>query len=173
MIFNNISNFENVSNYLPLLNAIIITDLIVLSRVVFKQIKIKSLNEWYNKYGLSAILTDVLSIMIGIIITRLIYPFIFKKFNIFLFCFLAVIIQITHDLIFAYFFNKIPIRYSQILDTFKKYAKEVGYTILIADALMIISSIFIGSLLSNLSLNKNIIILIILLYISPYLLYSI
>ena len=173
MIFKNISNFSNINDYLPILNAIIITDMFVLSRVVLKQIKINSLNEWYNKYGLSAILTDVLSIMIGIILTRFFYPFIFKQFNIILFCILAVIIQVTHDLIFAYYFNIIPMGKSRILDTFKKYGKEVGYTIIFADSLMIISSILIGSLLCNLSLNLNIFLLIVLLYIIPYLLYSI
>jgi hypothetical protein len=173
MFFNNISNFSNTSNYLPILNAIIITDLFVLSRVVFRQINIKSLNEWYNKYGLSAVLTDVLSIMIGIIITRFLYPFIFNKFNIILFCILAVCIQVTHDLLFAVLFNVIPKGYSKMLDTFKKYGKEVGFTILIADGLMMISSILLGSFLNNLNFNTNIVLLIILLYITPYFLYSI
>ena len=173
MIIKDISNFYNISNYLPILNAILITDMFILTRVVFRQIKIKSLNEWYNKYGLSAVLTDVLSIMIGIILTRFIYPFCFKKFNLLLFCVLAVIIQVTHDLTFAYFFNIIPLGKSRMLDTFKRYSKEVGFTILVADAMMMISSIIIGSLLCNLSININIILLIVLLYIIPYLLYSI
>jgi uncharacterized protein YacL len=173
MIFKNISNFSNVNDYLPILNAIIITDLFVLTRVVFRQIKIKSLNEWYNKYNLSAVLTDVLSIMIGIILTRYIYNFIFKNFNIIYFCILSVCIQVTHDILFAFMFNSIPIGRSAMLDTFKKYAKEVGFTILVADALMMISSIIIGSILANLSLNTNLIILIILLYITPYFIYSI
>ena len=173
MLFQNISNFYNISNYLPILNAILITDMFVILRVVFKQIKIKSLNEWYNKYGLSAIITDVLSIMIGIIIARYLYTIFFKQFNIFYFCILAVTIQVTHDLLFANFFNTIPIGKSSMLDTFKKYAKEVGFTIIIADAMMIISSIILASLLCNLSYNMNIIILIVLLYVIPYLLYSI
>jgi len=173
MIFNNISDFNNINNYLPILNAIIITDLFVLYRVVSKQIKIKSLLEWYNKFGLLAIIADVLSIMIGIIIARFIYSLLFKKFNIVLFCFVAVLVQLLHDISFAYLFNSISYGKSLILDVFKRYGKEVGYIILLADASMIISSIIIGSLLSNLSLNINIIILIILLYILPYLLYSI
>lgn len=173
MIINNISTFSNTTNYLPILNAIIITDLFVLSRVVFRKINIKSLNEWYNKYGLSAVLTDVLSIMIGIIITRFLYPLIFNKFSIILFCILAVCIQVTHDLLFAYLFNLVPKGYSKMLDTFKKYGKEVGFTILIADGLMMISSILIGTYLNNLNFNTNLVLLIVLLYITPYFLYSI
>ena len=59
-----------------------------------------------------------------------------------------------------------------MFDTFKDYAKELGFIILLADATMIISSILLGSLLASLSLNSNIVILIVLLYIIPYMLYS-
>jgi hypothetical protein len=173
MIFNNISNFYDVSNYLPLLNGIIITDLFVLGNVVFKNIKSKYLIEWYKKYDILAIIADVLSIMIGIIIARFFYTLLFKKFNILLFCGLAISIQLLHDLLFAFLFNLIPRGKSNILNTFKDYGKELGFIILLADASMIISSIVLGSLLSLLSLNTNIIILIILIYITPYLLYSI
>jgi hypothetical protein len=173
MIFNNISNFYDVSNYLPILNGIFITDLFVLGNVVFKKIKSKYLIEWYKKYGLLAIIADVLSIMIGIIIARFIYTFFFKKFNILLFCCLAVSIQLLHDILFAFIFNLIPRGKSNILDTFKDYGNELGFIILFADASMIISSILLGSLLSSFSLNTNIILLISLIYISPYLLYSI
>ena len=173
MNFNNISNFNDISNYLPILNGIIITDLFVLGCVVFKKIKSKYLLEWYKKYGLLAIIADVLSIMIGIIIARFIYTFLFKNFNIFWFCFIAVSIQIIHDLLFAIIFNLIPRGKSNIFDTFKDYGKELGFVILFADSSMIISSILLGSLLSFLSLNTNIILLIVLLYLIPYLLYSI
>ena len=173
MFFNNISDFNNVSNYLPILNGIIITDLFVLGNVVLKKIKSSFLIEWYKKYDILAIMADVLSIMIGIIIARFLYSFLFKKFNIFLFCCLAVSIQLFHDILFVFLFNIIPRGKSNILDTFKDYGKELGFIILFADASMVISSILLGSLLSNLSLNANIILLIILLYITPYLLYSI
>lgn len=172
MFFQDISNFNDISNYLPILNAIIITDLYVLGRVVFKQLNSKYLIEWYKKYGILAIMADVLSIMIGIIITRFLYPFLFKKFNIILFCCLAVSFQILHDLLFSVMFISIPRGKSNIIDTFKDYANELGFIILLADALMIISSILLGSLLSSLSLNLNIVLLIVLLYIIPYMLYS-
>lgn len=173
MFFNNISNFNDISNYLPILNGIIITDLFVLGNVVLKKIKSKYLVEWYKKYGILAIIADVLSIMIGIIIARFLYSFLFNKFNIFLFCCLAVSIQLLHDVLFGFVFNIIPRGKSIIFDTFKDYGNELGFIILFADASMVISSILLGSLLSSLTLNTNIILLIILLYITPYLLYSI
>jgi hypothetical protein len=67
----------------------------------------------------------------------------------------------------------IPRNKSSILDIFKDYGKEVGFTILFVDSLMMISTIIIGSFLATLNLNSIIVILIISLYILPYLLYSI
>ena len=50
---NDISNFYNINNYLPILNGAIITDLGVILLVILGYIKSKTLREWYNKYGLS------------------------------------------------------------------------------------------------------------------------
>ena len=173
MLFKNISNFSNTTDYVAILSGAIITDLIVILRVVLGQIKSRSLTTWYKKYGLAGVLADVLSIMIGIIITRYLYFFVFTKYSLLFFCGLAVVVQLTHDLLFAFLFNSIPRGKSDILDTFKDYAKEFGLVILLADAAMIVSTILIGSALANMSLNANIIVLIVSLYLVPYFLYSI
>jgi len=173
MIFQNISTFSNIHDYLPIVNGAIITDLVVILRVVLGQIKSKSLTSWYKKYGIAGVLADVLSITIGVIITRFIYPFIFTKYSLITFIGLAVIVQLIHDLLFAQLFYSIPRGKSEILDTFKDYATEFGPVILLADAAMIISTILIGSFLSTQSINTNIIVLLVILYLVPYFIYSI
>jgi hypothetical protein len=172
-MFKNLSKFDEVGDYLPIISAALIIDMIVLLRIVFGYINIRSLNEWYNRFGLLAVIADVLSIVIGIIIARFLYSFIFKEYSLILFLLLTVFVQIIHDLSFAALFNSIPRNKSSILDVFKDYAKEVGVTILFADALMMISTILLGSYLATLKPNNNIIIFIISLYILPYLLYSV
>jgi len=169
----NLTSSSNIADYLPLLNGAIITDLIVIGRVVLGLLKSKTLTSWYNLYGLSGVLADVLSIMIGIIIAAFIYGFIFKKYSLLNFIIVAVIVQVCHDLLFSVFFRGVPRGSSRILDTFKDYANELGFRILIADALMIISTILLGTLFTKLSTNANIIILIVSLYLVPYFLYSI
>ena len=160
-------------NYLNILNAAIITDLTVIFLLIEGYIKSNALKQWYRKYNLSAVIADVLILVIGIIITQLIYPYLFSSYSLGLFIIIAVIVQICHDLSFAYLFNMIPRGKSQILDTFKDYAKEKGLNILWADALMIISTVLIATYLSTLSTNSNIITLILDVYCIPYLLYSI
>jgi hypothetical protein len=173
MFFYDISNFSNTEDYLPLFNAALITDLIVLLRVALGQIQSKSLTEWYKKYGLAAVLADVLSILIGIIIARFIYPYFYNKFSLFSFLIVVVAVQWIHDLSFAKLFNSISTGKSAIIDTFKDYAKEFGIVILFADSAMMISTVLLGSLLATLDTNTNIIILVIFAYILPYLLYSV
>ena len=109
----NIANFHNINDYLPLLNAVIITDLFVIFLLNVKIIKSNVLREWYYQYNLSAVIADVLIIMIGLIITRAIYYYIFKSFSIIKFIFLSVIVQIIHDILFYVFlvmYRKVQIR---------------------------------------------------------------
>lgn len=67
-------------NYLNILNAAIITDLTVIFLLIAGYIKSNALKQWYRKYNLSAVIADVLILVIGIIITQLIYPYLFSKF---------------------------------------------------------------------------------------------
>ena len=160
-------------NYLSILNGALIVDAFVILRVVLKQIKSKSLTEWYKKYGICSVIMDVLSIVIGILIATFIYPFLFTSYSLVYFLILAVVVQILHDLLFTVLFNLIPRGKSQIMDTFKDYGKEFGAIILVADALMIIFTIIIANFLSLQSFNTNMITCIVICYIIPYLLYSI
>jgi hypothetical protein len=173
MFFQDISDFYDINDYLPILNATIIVDLFVIYRLAFGTLRSETLRTWYKKFELGAFIADILSIFIGIIITRFIYTKFMKKWSIFYFLILAVLVQLIHDNLFALFFNNVPRGISSVLDVFKDYAKEMGSQILVADALMVTFASIFASLLSNLDVNTNIVLLIILCYVTPYLLYSV
>jgi hypothetical protein len=168
----NIANFHNVNDYLSLLNAVIITDLFVIFLLNVKIIKSNVLRKWYYQYNLSAVIADVLIIMIGLIITRAIYYYIFTSFSIIKFIFLSVIVQIIHDILFYVFFSNVPKGTNKMLDTFKEYATEVSYRAILSDSCMMIMSCLIAYYLVNQSTNVNIITLIVIMYLLPYLLYN-
>jgi hypothetical protein len=172
--FKNISNFNNVSDLLPILNGAIITDIIVILLLVFGYIDSKVLKEWYTKYHINAVIADVLIIVIGIIITRKLYPIIFgtSNFNLIYFIILAVIIQVIHDIVFYIFFTNIQRGSNKMIDTFKDYAKENSYKAIIADSLMMISTSLIASFLASQNTNTNVIVLVLIIYIVPYLIYT-
>ena len=171
-MFNNIANFNNVSDYLPLFTAVLITDLFVILLLNIKIIKSQVLRQWYLQYNLSAVIADVLIILIGLIITRAIYYYIFETFSLLKFIILAVAVQITHDILFYIFFSNIPRGVNKMIDTFKDYANDVSYKAILADSGMMIMSCLIASYLANKNTNINIIVLISFLYLLPYLLYN-
>ena len=171
-MFKNIANFNNTSDYLPLFTAVLITDLFVITLLNSRVIKSKVLKEWYSQYNLSAVIADLLIILIGLIITRFIYYYIFETFSIVKFILLAIIVQITHDILFYIIFSNIPRGFNKMLDTFKDYGKEVSYKAIFADSGMMIMSCLISFYLVNKNLNTNIIILILVLYLLPYFLYN-
>ena len=167
-----IYNFNNVSDYLPILNSVIITDIFVIILLISGLIKSKILENWYKTLTLSAVIADVLIIVIGIILTRFFYPHIFSKYTLVKFLILAVVIQITHDIFFYLFSKSVKRGKSRILDIFKDYGKEKGFGAIVADSLMIISSILIATYLKGKTLNANIIILIFSVYLVPYMIYT-
>jgi uncharacterized protein YacL len=170
----NISNFSNVRDLLPILNGAIITDLFVVYLLLSKSIRTKTLETWYRKFQLGAFMADVLSLVIGVIIARFVYTYLKLKWSLALFLLVVVIVQLIHDLSFYQFFSNMPRGLSTVLDVFSDYAKENGYIILFADAGMMISTVLIASiLLSNVSVNLNIVLLIVLMYITPYFVYSV
>ena len=168
----NIANFNNTNDYLPLFNAVLITDLFVILLLNLKVIKSKVLRQWYSQYNLSAVIADVLIILIMLIIARAIYYYIFDTFSILNFIILAVMLQISHDVLFYYFFSNVPRGVNKMLDTFKDYAKDVSFYAILADSGMMIMSSLIAYYLVNKSTNTNIIVLISFIYLLPYLLYN-
>lgn len=169
----NIVSFSNTSDYLPILNGVIITDLIVITLLLFGLIHSTVLQSWYRIYGLGAVIADVLIIVLGIIFARFIYPYIFKDYSLLKFLGLVVVIQIIHDILFYGLAKAIPRGASRILDVFKDYGKEVGVKAIASDSAMMVSSVLIATLLKEQTLNTNIIVLILATYLVPYMIHSI
>ena len=172
MVFSDISKFNNTHDYLPLFNGVLFTDLFVILLSNAKVIDSRVLREWYESYNLSAVVADVLVIFIGLIIVRALYYYIFTEFSILKFITLALIVQFIHDMLFYAFFKSVPRGMNRMLDTFKDYANEVSYKAILADGGMMVMAVIIGSYLAGKNLNTNIIVLIALLYVLPYLLYN-
>jgi len=167
-MFTDISKFNNVNDYLPILNGCINADLIIIFLLNHDILKSKLLNIWYKKYQLSAVIADILILVIGIILTRFFYKYFFSSFSILKFTGLAVIIQIIHDILFYYFFKSIPTGYNSMLDFFKEYAKEVKGLAILGDSFMMIMSCLLSSYFATFSLNSNLIFLILSVYSLPY-----
>jgi hypothetical protein len=170
-MFKDISRFNNINDYLPIITAILIVDFIgiVLS---YSNMLGKYLRIWYQQFLLSAVLADVLVIFIVVIIARMIYYYIFDTFSIINFILVMLVIQITHDILFYLMISIIPRGSNKMIDLFKDYADEVSYKAIIGDSIMIIATGLIASYLANFDANVNIIILAVFVYLLQYILHT-
>lgn len=173
-MFADISKFSRISDYLPILNGAILADILIIGALFYTNLfKSSQLERWYNNYGLSAVIADVLILVIGIIIARALYSRIFgENFSIIAFVLLVVGIQIIHDVLFYALFQAVPVGKNKMLDLFKDYAKEVKGGAIVGDSIMIVIATLAASLLAGVSLNTNIITLIGLTYVLPYVLHT-
>jgi hypothetical protein len=167
-LIKDISNFNNVNDYLPILNGCINADLIIIFLVFHNIFKSNYLKKWYHKYQLSAVIADVLILVIGIVIARFLYKFLFSTFSLWKFTALAICIQIIHDILFYWLFSSLPYGYNEMLDFFKEYANEVGVGAILGDSFMMALSCLLSSYFATYSLNANIILLIVSVYFLPY-----
>ncbi len=167
-----IHNFDNMNDYLPMLNGCILADIIIILMVYYTNIfDIVNLKKWYEKYRLSAVIADVLILVIGLIITRYIFKVFKLKYNIFKFIAIVLAVQITHDFLFYLFFSMVPRGVNNMLDLFKDYASEIGGSAIFGDSFMMVLATLLSLLFTQYSMNSNIILCICLCYLIPYVIY--
>jgi len=127
------------------------------------------LDKWYNQFGIVAVLSDCLIILIGILLAQFAVP------NATLIClvFVAILIQLVHDFLFYLLvINPIPKGENRIIDLFKEYTQAFSWKILVADALMVGSTVLIASQLSYLHPTKNVFVGLLALYGLTYIIYT-
>jgi len=171
-MFKDISQFNNIDDYLPILTAILIVDMIVMILSISNIIQSNYIKVWYQKFFLSAVLADVLVLFIVVIFARAIYYYIFDTFSIINFIFVMLALQITHDILFYIMISMIPRGANKMIDVFQDYAKELSYGAIIGDSIMVIAIGLIASYLANFEANTNIIILVVFLYLLQFILYN-
>jgi hypothetical protein len=172
----NITNYKNVGDWFYLVTAALVVDFIVVLREKYPRsnpyINIKSLDEWYTKFGALAVASDILATLIGIMVTRYIYTSL-KLNNPLYFLVILVCFQILHDIFFNIFIIKrVPKGHNEMIDVFKSYTDENGHKILVVDAILMLSTVGIGSFLKMLPSHYTIITAFITMYSFTYILYT-
>jgi hypothetical protein len=162
-------------NYLTIVNGALITDILVIILLIQGSINSNVLIDWYKTYNLSAVIADVLIIVIGVLLARLFYPYVYganAAFSLLKFTLLAVGIQIIHDILFNGIITAIPRGTNRMVDTFKAYAKEVGVKAIISDSTMMVVTCLIANYLANKSPSVSTVTFIVSVYCVPYLIYT-
>lgn len=165
-------NYNNKFEYIPIITANIYADLFIIF-VTFSKfyIKIESLEEWYKKYRLSAMIADILIGVLYILLGRYLVYKSGLKVGLTVFAGICVFIQLIFDFLFYIFFTIVPKGSNNMLDFFKGYSKEAGAGALLGDSFLVIMAVIISALLNQSSYDTNIVSLIMSIYLTPYFIY--
>ena len=165
-------NYNNKFEYIPIITANIYADLFIIFITFAKiYVNIKSLEGWYKKYRLSAMIADILIGVLYILLGRYVVYKMGLKIGLTAFTALCVAIQIFFDFLFFIFFTIIPKGSNDMLDFFKVYSKEAGASALLGDSFLVILAVIISALLNQSSYDTNIVLLILSIYLAPYFIY--
>lgn len=155
--------------WVSLFTATAVVDFVVI--VLSKFIPLtKALNTWYADFGLVAVGQDVLIIVLGIALAKLLFPLAtgWKLVGI------AVAIQLIHDVLFYLgVIQGVPSGQNKIIDLFKKYAAEGSWKILLADAAMVTGSVLLMEWYSdNLTADQTAFLGVLAVYALLYIIYT-
>jgi len=130
-----------------ILVSVLVVDVAVIFLVRFLPLMFgKPINEWYDRFGLNAVIADVLVIVLGILIAQYVLQYTGIKPTLPVLLALVVAVQLIHDLLF-YFCVVLPIPegHNAMIDVFKTYTTSGGAKILAADAAMIAGSVLLAT----------------------------
>ena len=151
-----ITDFNSVGDIIYIFVAVMFVDFVALCLTKYPGAKpifgIKALDQWYTRFGMTAVAADLLSIMIGIVAARYIFTYArFEPSNMFMFVAIILLFQLCHD---AFFFLAViqPLARGDnaMIDVFKDYAIENGGKIMVADAVLLLGTVAGATLLKNL-----------------------
>lgn len=129
----------------------------------------KALDKWYATFGILAIISDCLVIVLGILIAQFIAPGV----NTITLAGVSIAVQIIHDVLFYYMvILGVPRGQNSMIDLFKEYAVENSWKILVADSAMIGSTVFLADYLSTLKASHTTFIGLLGVYALTYIIYT-
>lgn len=129
----------------------------------------RSLNKWYDQFGIVAVASDCLIIVLGILLAKILFPSA-TGWNLVLF---AVIIQLIHDVVFFFFIVKpLPTGTNRMIDLFKEYGAENGWKILAYDSFMMASTVLLADVLEEHGVQEQSFVGLLGVYALTYMLYT-
>lgn len=169
-----IRNFRDPRIYLPIFTSAALVDTLGLFIWRYTSLPGSPINKWYDNFGLVAYMIDVLSIMLGVVLTQIATSVIGGSWSPLLFCGMSVVIQMIHDLFFGLIaVPAIPRGHNSVMDLMKEYVKiKNAGGILIVDAIYMICASLLTMLFYGSSPWITWFVLLWTLYITGYILYT-
>jgi hypothetical protein len=169
-----IRSVANPRFWLPLVASACVVDTTGLFVWRYTSTPTAPINKWYDRFSLAAYGADVLSMIIGLVLTQLVTGALGGPWSPFMFCGVAVAIQMVHDIFFAaVVVPAVPKGRNAIMDLMHEYSTMKGAGgILVVDAIYMILTALGTMVLTSLDPSVSWITLLITLYTTMYVLYT-
>ena len=138
-----------------------------------------AINQWYTNLRWSAVILDVLSVLIGFYISKFLYLYlvdkdiISKDNELLKFLGIVLLVQITHDFSFYFLIIKNAKKgMSKVMDEFIYYSKSIQTGAVIGDSLMYLMGVPLLFLIYKNSNDINVFITLFCLYLTGYFVYE-
>lgn len=139
----------------------------------------KAINRWYTNLRWSAVILDILSVLIGFYISKFLYLYLLDKgiiskdYELLKFLGIVLLVQITHDFSFYFLIIKnVKKGMSKVMDEFIHYANSVKSGAVIGDSLMYLMGVPLLFLIYKNSNDINVFIILWCLYLIGYFVYQ-
>ena len=173
-----LASSNSPSTWLAFATGLFIVEAVLLSTFrLFPKFWGNMINVWYDKFGLVAIMLDVLIVLIGFWITQKLYNYFFGvtvKVSLWKFILLFLAVQIIHDILFYFLVLKTSSPGSNaIFDLINTYGKKHGGLTIVGDSFMVVLAVCMAWLLmnNNVEFSTYMICILLSLYMIGYLLY--
>jgi hypothetical protein len=152
-------------NILSLATAAIWVDFftVVASKYLFSG---KAIAQWYTQFQYVAVLSDVLSVMIGVLVASTLFPNVNLVVS-------SIFVQLVHDIFFgAVVLRIIPKGHNSIIDLMNLYKTEISFGILVADAVIMGSTVTLMDYLNTIDQETVLLLALIGAYALTYIIYT-
>ena len=170
-----LASSESITTWASFFTALFIIEAFLLTTFrLFPNFWGSLINVWYDKFGMTAIMLDILIVLIGFWITQKLYSYLFgSSFILWKFILLFLFIQIIHDILFYVLILKNSNGSNAILDLINSYGNKHGIYTILGDSLMVLLTICLAWIIinSNINLSTYIICILLSVYFIGYLLY--
>lgn len=176
MKYGDISNFYKVSDYLPILNGCINSELTVMyiayCTLYLTIGNVDALKLWHEKYTFTLSVWSIITMMLVLVVTRFFYTIMFNEFTIYKFTVLSVIVQMGYNLLYYLLF------YHRMSDVFKIFnyldvnSEDLTYRTLTESISLIVLASILSSNFATYTLNSNLVLLIVSVYFIPFFIYN-
>jgi hypothetical protein len=128
----------------------------------------KNIKIWYNKFGSIAVLSDVTSVMIGVMIAQFLVP----SATGWTLAIYSIIVQIIHDVLYYLLIvRQLPTGTNAVIDLMKDYAEENSVGPIFADSAIMLTTVGMYTLLKGQSSERLSFITLAALYSITYVVY--